>query len=118
MFSLNPFSKKTQMPSQADALKGRTEPLHTARDHFVNGHPLKGPYPEEMQKALKRNPREVMENEGLSKAVRKLQQPYRNKGLQGFLDEDALRRTLEACQDDLKGRAADALRAAAERDAA
>ena len=46
MFSLNPFSKKTQMPSAAEALPGREMPLETARHHFVNGQPLKGPYPE------------------------------------------------------------------------
>jgi peptide-methionine (S)-S-oxide reductase len=51
MFSLNPFSKKTQMPSPADALAGRSAPLETASHHFVNGHPLKGPYPDGTQTA-------------------------------------------------------------------
>ncbi len=51
MFSLNPFSKKTQMPSPADALEGRTTALQTASHHHVNGHPLKGPYPEGMETA-------------------------------------------------------------------
>ena len=34
------------MPDPADALRGRSEPLPTAERHFVNGQPLKGPYPE------------------------------------------------------------------------
>ncbi|MEX3010981.1 peptide-methionine (S)-S-oxide reductase MsrA [Hoeflea sp. TYP-13] len=46
MFSLNMFSKKTQMPAPADALPGREAPLATASHHFVNGNPLKGPYPD------------------------------------------------------------------------
>ena len=46
MFSLNPFSKKTQMPNQEEALAGRAAPLETASHHFVNGRPLKGPYPD------------------------------------------------------------------------
>ncbi|WP_136657830.1 peptide-methionine (S)-S-oxide reductase MsrA [Nitratireductor sp. XY-223] len=51
MISLNPFSKKTQMPSAAEALPGREAPLETASHHFVNGHPLKEPYPEGMETA-------------------------------------------------------------------
>jgi peptide-methionine (S)-S-oxide reductase len=46
MFSLDMFSKKTTMPTQATALPGRPTPLPTAETHFVNGRPLKGPYPE------------------------------------------------------------------------
>ncbi|MGE0585175.1 MAG: peptide-methionine (S)-S-oxide reductase MsrA [Flavobacteriaceae bacterium] len=37
--------KKAEMPSQADALPGRDSPIRTATEHFVNGQPLKGPYP-------------------------------------------------------------------------
>ena len=41
------FSRKPiTIPSAADALPGRTDPLATASHHFVNGNPLKGPYPE------------------------------------------------------------------------
>ncbi len=40
------FRKKLEMPAAADALPGRTAPIPTARQHFVNGRPLKGPYPE------------------------------------------------------------------------
>ncbi len=40
------FRKKAEMPNAADALPGRSTPLPTAERHYVNGHPLKGPYPE------------------------------------------------------------------------
>ncbi|MDP4025329.1 peptide-methionine (S)-S-oxide reductase MsrA [Methylobacterium sp. NEAU 140] len=39
------FRKRAEMPNPADALPGRPTPLPTARTHFVNGNPLKGPYP-------------------------------------------------------------------------
>jgi peptide-methionine (S)-S-oxide reductase len=39
------FGAKSRMPEPADALRGRAEPLPTAERHFVNGQPLKGPYP-------------------------------------------------------------------------
>ncbi len=39
------FRKRPEMPSPADALPGRPTPLPTAETHFVNGNPLKGPYP-------------------------------------------------------------------------
>jgi peptide-methionine (S)-S-oxide reductase len=40
------FRKKAEMPTAADALPGRPVPIPTAERHFVNGRPLKGPYPE------------------------------------------------------------------------
>jgi len=40
------LNRKTEMPDQASALAGRPNPLPTAERHFVNGFPLKGPYPE------------------------------------------------------------------------
>jgi peptide-methionine (S)-S-oxide reductase len=47
------FSKKTFEPLTADrALPGRPDPIPTAEKSFVNGRPLKGPYPEGAQKAL------------------------------------------------------------------
>jgi peptide-methionine (S)-S-oxide reductase len=46
------FKKKTEMPSKADALPGRAEPLRTAREHYVNHRPLKGPYPAGTEKAV------------------------------------------------------------------
>jgi peptide-methionine (S)-S-oxide reductase len=38
--------KKLQMPTREDALPGRSFAIPTAETHFVNGRPLKGPYPE------------------------------------------------------------------------
>lgn len=52
MFGLDMFSKKSQMPTIGEALPGRSEALATATHHFVNGNPLKGPYPEGHAKAL------------------------------------------------------------------
>ena len=45
------FGHKSQMPDPADALRGRPEPIPTSERHFVNGQPLKGPYPEGSQVA-------------------------------------------------------------------
>ena len=44
--------KKIAMPTAAQALPGRDHAIRTAATHFVNGHPLKGPYPEGSQKAI------------------------------------------------------------------
>lgn len=52
MFGLDMFSKKTQMPGIDDALPGRSDVMATATEHFVNGNPLNGPYPEGHVKAL------------------------------------------------------------------
>jgi peptide-methionine (S)-S-oxide reductase len=46
------FRKSTAMPSATDALPGRTSPIPTAERHFVNGHVLKGPYPDGMRQAV------------------------------------------------------------------
>jgi peptide-methionine (S)-S-oxide reductase len=46
------FKKKTEMPSAADALPGRATPIRTAKEHFLNRHPLQGPYPEGFEKAM------------------------------------------------------------------
>ena len=47
------FAKKTlEIPTAADALPGRAEELPTADIHFVNGHPLKGPWPEGLDEAV------------------------------------------------------------------
>ena len=43
---LQMFRKRPMMPNAADALPGRPDPLPTTETHFVNGHPLKGPYPD------------------------------------------------------------------------
>ena len=39
-------AKPSSVVDAASALKGRPDPVPTAATHFVNGHPLKGPYPE------------------------------------------------------------------------
>ncbi len=44
--------KKVEMPTAATALKGRPDPIPTAKAHFLNGHALKGPYPEGLQTAM------------------------------------------------------------------
>ncbi len=49
MFS---FRKPVEMPSSAQALPGRPDPLPTAETHFVNGRPLQPPYPDGMEKAV------------------------------------------------------------------
>lgn len=41
-------SQKLVMPTEDTALKGRSEPIETSKTHFVNGHNLNGPYPENM----------------------------------------------------------------------
>ena len=46
------FKKKLEMPSAVTALPGRNEPIATASRHFVNGRPLKGPYPEGFETAI------------------------------------------------------------------
>ena len=37
--------KKVSLPSAGEALPGRPTPIPTAERHFINGRPLKGPYP-------------------------------------------------------------------------
>jgi peptide-methionine (S)-S-oxide reductase len=46
------FKKSLDMPSKAEALPGRPNPLPTATHHFVNGNPLKGPYPQGLETAM------------------------------------------------------------------
>lgn len=43
---------KTIMPVPEDALPGRDEELEVPNTHFVNGHPLKGPFPSRCQQAM------------------------------------------------------------------
>jgi peptide-methionine (S)-S-oxide reductase len=44
--------KAATMPKAADALPGRPAPISTAETHFVNGRPLKGPFPEGFARAM------------------------------------------------------------------
>src|SRR4051794_37545837 len=47
------FSKKTQMVDPADALRGRTDQtMPVPSQHFVNFHPLVGPWPQGYQQAI------------------------------------------------------------------
>ena len=44
--------KPLDMPQPAEALPGRAESMPVPDRHYVNGHPLTGPFPEGMQFAL------------------------------------------------------------------
>ena len=46
------FKKSLDIPSKADALPGRPNPIRTAATHFVNGNPLNGPYPAGLETAI------------------------------------------------------------------
>ena len=50
MFTLK--RKPLSMPSVDQALPGRPQAITTAKTHFVNGAPLKGPYPQGAEMAL------------------------------------------------------------------
>ncbi|NIN35061.1 MAG: peptide-methionine (S)-S-oxide reductase MsrA [Gammaproteobacteria bacterium] len=49
MFS---FNHKTHMPSPSEALVGRSDDMPVTNRHFVNSHPIKPPFPENMQMAM------------------------------------------------------------------
>ena len=44
--------KTTALPSAAEALPGRAQPIATATRHFVNGRQLQPPYPEGLEQAV------------------------------------------------------------------
>jgi peptide-methionine (S)-S-oxide reductase len=46
------FKKKLEMPTATTALPGRAQAIPTASHHFVNGNPLKGPYPPGLETAV------------------------------------------------------------------
>jgi peptide-methionine (S)-S-oxide reductase len=46
------FRKSRGIPDAGHALPGRPRPIETAENHFVNGRPLKGPYPEGSERAI------------------------------------------------------------------
>jgi peptide-methionine (S)-S-oxide reductase len=46
------FKKSTAMPTRGEALAGRSAPIPTAKNHFINGRPLKGPYPDGFESAM------------------------------------------------------------------
>ena len=43
MFSVS--RKKLEIPNRADALPGRSEEMNLTNKHYVNGHPIKEPFP-------------------------------------------------------------------------
>jgi len=46
------FSKPLTIPSKAEALPGRSEPMAVPETHFVNGHRLTPPFPEGLERAM------------------------------------------------------------------
>ena len=46
------FQKSLEMPTLATALPGRSETMPVPESHYVNGNPLKGPFPEHLQCAM------------------------------------------------------------------
>ncbi len=44
--------KKQTLPGAADALPGRPDAMDVPATHFVNGNPLKGPWPDNLQTAV------------------------------------------------------------------
>ena len=46
------FKKSSDMPTSANALPGRSNAIPTAKEHFINRHPLQGPYPQGLEKAM------------------------------------------------------------------
>ncbi len=46
------FGKKAAMPTPQDALPGRSESMPVPNKHYVNGNPLKPPYPDGLEMAM------------------------------------------------------------------
>jgi peptide-methionine (S)-S-oxide reductase len=46
------LKKSLELPTEETALRGRQHAIPTAEAHFVNGRPLKGPYPEGLETAV------------------------------------------------------------------
>jgi len=46
------FRKPATIPKADEALPGRSSAIPTARNHFINGNPLKGPYPDGAEMAM------------------------------------------------------------------
>ncbi|HET7307472.1 MAG TPA: peptide-methionine (S)-S-oxide reductase MsrA [Gammaproteobacteria bacterium] len=44
--------KKTDIPTEADALPGRDTPLEVPNEHYVNSHPIKPPFPKGLEQAM------------------------------------------------------------------
>ncbi|RWO19983.1 peptide-methionine (S)-S-oxide reductase MsrA [Mesorhizobium sp.] len=52
MFLSDMLNKKLNLPKPAEALPGRANPIPTASNHFVSKRPLKGPYPDGLERAM------------------------------------------------------------------
>ena len=52
MFGFKKIAKSGDLPNKDEALPGRGQEIRTAAEHFVNHHPLKGPYPDGFGKAV------------------------------------------------------------------
>jgi peptide-methionine (S)-S-oxide reductase len=46
------LGKKSELPRPEEALPGRSTPMPVPEKHFVNGHPLKPPFPEGMEQVI------------------------------------------------------------------
>ena len=46
------INKKSLLPSESEALKGREEEVEVPDEHFLKGTPIKGPYPEGLDQAV------------------------------------------------------------------
>ncbi len=46
------FGKKATLPSPSEALPGRSTPMKVPASHFVNGNPLKAPFPDGYETAM------------------------------------------------------------------
>ncbi|NET32359.1 MAG: peptide-methionine (S)-S-oxide reductase MsrA [Cyanothece sp. SIO1E1] len=46
------FGKKSTLPTPEDALPGRPQPMPVPSSHYVNGNPLKPPFPEGLEIAM------------------------------------------------------------------
>ncbi|MER0238418.1 peptide-methionine (S)-S-oxide reductase MsrA [Fulvimarina sp. MAC8] len=52
MYILDMFAKKTKMVDPAEALKGRSTEMPVPETHFVNGAPIKAPFPDGLKQAV------------------------------------------------------------------
>ena len=46
------LNKKSLLPLESEALKGREEEIEVPTEHFVNGTPIKAPFPEGLEQAI------------------------------------------------------------------
>ena len=46
------FNSKLSIPGSANAIVGRTQPIKITNQHYVNGHPLQPPFPQELEQAI------------------------------------------------------------------